>query len=123
MTREEFDKFHAICREEWLRIAREGGEKKLKRFFCDCPACEIAKRALTGKYVKCKLCPIKHWRAVGKRAAFRCECDSRTAYYRWAHASSITDQAVYARRIANLKWEWMDEYSEIAVKVTDFEAG
>lgn len=122
MTEKEFKEVKKIHKKIWNGLAESGDRYKPEEayvFAFRCPSCEIALATAdymelkTGHPVhRCVYCPILLWRnnLIGDFAPCESHHDHKISiYHKWGLAR-INDRKKLAKKIANLKWEWISEY-------------
>lgn len=122
MTRGEFKKLEAECKNMWYHLAITGSSEKpesSKQFYLDCPACHISRL----NFHNCVSCPIDKWREIaqtnyiyGFRNAAICEYWPNSSYAKWWSIHSTAQQRrELALEIAEMHWSWSPEYAHTKI--------
>lgn len=122
MTKKEFQEIRKIHKKIWNGLAESGDRYKPEEayvFAFKCPSCEVAlvtadyMTMKTGEFIhRCVCCPITLWRKnpIGDFAVCESHPDPKISiYYKWGLVTK-EDRKKLAKKIANLKWEWISEY-------------
>jgi hypothetical protein len=121
MTKEEFEELHQICKDAWLALADDPSRLKYKLLgkfdsYNNCPACYVA-ACTTGKdpVDSCHKCPVKVWRHFARKSEdAACQIHGEYGYWRLYGIIGQPEKAAkVAKVIAELEWEWMDEYADV----------
>jgi hypothetical protein len=126
MTNEEFKKMERICKDGWEWLARTGSSDKLRvfeGFVCLCPACHIADHVANDVDHNCKYCPVDKWSKIANDEddnptylGFDAVCQRKgNEFHCWLNSQSDGARKKWAKKIANLPWEWTDEYADITI--------
>jgi hypothetical protein len=111
ITKEQFEKYHQDCIAMWTYLAETGAEEKPDSDYLHrCAACEIAINVMPPN---CFACPVDVWRKVAEKyfpTDAPCESDPKSPYKAWLNAETPGERKRAARRIAKLKWSYLEEY-------------